>query len=70
MLMRCPSCAGAFELSEQAIGVRATLPCPACGRIVVVRDATAVPPAPVDGTVPNDPATNAAIELIPEDDER
>jgi len=67
MFIRCPSCGGGFELAEQAIGVKATVPCPLCGRIVVARDAKVVPPAPVDGTVPDDPATNAALEALPED---
>jgi hypothetical protein len=64
MLIRCPSCGGGFELAEQALGVKATVPCTLCGRVVVVRDAQAVPPAPVDGTVPDDPATHAAIEPL------
>lgn len=64
MLIRCPSCAGGFELEEEGLGVKATVPCPLCGRIVVARDAQAVPPAPVDGTVPDDPATHAAVEPL------
>ena len=64
MLIRCPSCGGEFQLAEQALAVKATVPCTLCGRIVVVRDARAVPPASVDGTVPDDPATNAMVEPL------
>lgn len=64
MLIRCPSCAGGFDLDDDAVGVKATAPCPLCGRIVVVRDAKIVPPSATDGTVPDDPGTNAAIEPL------
>jgi hypothetical protein len=64
MLIQCPSCGGGFDLAEERLGVKATVPCPLCGRIVVVRDAKAVPPAPQDATVPADPSTHAAIEPL------
>lgn len=64
MLITCPSCGGAFEMSEAALGVKATVPCPLCARIVVVRDAQVVPPGKEDGTVPYDPGTEAAVEPV------
>jgi len=67
MLIRCPSCAGGFELADEEIGVKATVPCPQCGRIIVARDSQAVPPAPIDGTVPHDPATHAALDPLSDD---
>ena len=51
MLIRCPSCAGAFELPAESVGVKATTTCPSCARVVVLRDAAVVPPGG-DATVP------------------
>ena len=39
MLIRCPSCAHAFEMAVDSLAVKATVSCPACTRVVVVRDA-------------------------------
>lgn len=44
MLIRCPSCAHAFDLPVEAMGVKATASCPSCARVIVARDAQAVPP--------------------------
>ena len=44
MLIRCPSCAHAFDLPAEAMGVKSTASCPACSRVIVMRDAHAVPP--------------------------
>lgn len=67
MLITCPSCAGGFEMSVP--GVKATTVCPLCGRIVVVRDAVAVPEAKEGGTVPFDASTEAALEPVAPADE-
>jgi pSer/pThr/pTyr-binding forkhead associated (FHA) protein len=51
VLIRCPSCAFAFELAAESVGVKATTTCPACARVVVLRDAGVVPPGG-DATMP------------------
>jgi pSer/pThr/pTyr-binding forkhead associated (FHA) protein len=51
VLIRCPSCAFAFELAAESVGVKATTACPSCARVVVLRDANVVPPGG-DATVP------------------
>ena len=51
MLIRCPSCAHAFELAAESVGVKATTTCPSCSRVVVLRDAGVVPPGG-DATMP------------------
>lgn len=51
MLIRCPSCAHAFELAAEFVGVKATTTCPSCARVVVLRDADVVPPGG-DATMP------------------
>jgi hypothetical protein len=51
VLIRCPSCAHAFDLPAEAMGVKATASCPACARVIVMRDAHAVPPGG-DATMP------------------
>lgn len=62
MPIACPSCGHAFEPAK-SIG-HATASCPACGRVVVVRDAAAVGPDAGAGTVPFDSATEAAVEPL------
>jgi hypothetical protein len=52
MRLACPSCGGGFEVADG--GAKATERCPSCGRVVVVRDATLVPPQG-EATVPHDP---------------
>ena len=64
MPIACPSCGRTFELQPEGGAVKATALCPACGRVVVVRDATAVRPDTEHGTVPFDPGTAAALEPI------
>jgi predicted RNA-binding Zn-ribbon protein involved in translation (DUF1610 family) len=64
MPIACPSCGHAFELQPAGGAVKATALCPACGRVVVVRDASAVRPDAEHGTVPFDPGTAAALEPI------
>jgi hypothetical protein len=51
VLIRCPSCAFAFELPAESVEVKATTTCPSCSRVVVLRDAAVVPPRG-DATVP------------------
>jgi len=63
MMTQCPSCATQFDVSTQA--VTASLPCPGCGRLVVVRDTAAVPPRG-EATVPFD---DRSALLQPEDPE-
>ncbi len=63
----CPSCGRTFELAPTGGSTKATTPCPACGRVVVVRDASAVAPAGDASTVPIDPGTEAALEPIDAD---
>ena len=63
MPIACPSCGHAFELAPGGF-VKATATCPSCGRVVVVRDATAVRPDAGAGTVPFDSATEAALEPL------
>jgi predicted Zn finger-like uncharacterized protein len=71
MLVTCPSCGGAFEVSEESLGVKVTVACPLCARIVVVRDAHAVPPGKREATVPFDPGTEADLaEAEPEGEPR
>lgn len=62
MLITCPSCSGAFELEDALLQVKATVPCPLCRRVVVIRDATIVPPGKEDGTVPFETGTDAALD--------
>jgi hypothetical protein len=62
MLLRCASCGGGFELTAESLGDRTTVTCPLCGRIVVVREATAVPPPRRDALL--DPATEPAMEPL------
>lgn len=62
MPIACPSCGHAFELRPAEGAVKATALCPACGRVVVVRDAAQVRPDSEHGTVPFDPGTEAALE--------
>lgn len=64
MPIACPSCGHAFELMPEGAAVKATALCPACGRVVVVRDATAVRPDAEHGTVPFDPGTAALLEPV------
>ena len=60
MLIRCPSCAHAFEMAVESLAVKATINCPACTRVVVVRDAEVVPP-PGDVTMPLQSWTEIAL---------
>lgn len=64
MPIACPSCGHSFDLAPAGSAVKATALCPACGRVVVVRDATAVRPDAEHGTVPFDPGTAAALEPV------
>jgi hypothetical protein len=64
MPIACPSCGHSFDLAPHAGAAKATAPCPACGRIVVVRDASVVRPDAEHGTVPFDPGTAAALEPL------
>lgn len=41
MLVRCPSCSHGLEIIEVPQGVTATVVCPACARVVVIRSAEA-----------------------------
>jgi len=69
MLITCPSCGGAFEIARESLGVKATVVCRLCRRVVVVRDAHLVPPGEKEGTVPFDPGTEAAVEPVDPADE-
>jgi hypothetical protein len=60
VLIRCPSCAHAFELPGESVGVKATTSCPACARMVVMRDADVVPPRG-DVTMPLQAWTQVAL---------
>ena len=60
MLIRCPSCAFGFELSDEALGVTTTVSCPACTRVIVMRDADVVPPGG-DVTMPLQAWTERAL---------
>jgi hypothetical protein len=70
MLITCPSCGGGFEIAADVLGVKATVPCPLCRRVVVVRDAHVVPPGKKEGTVPFDPGTEAAVEPLRPSEEK
>ena len=59
MLIRCPTCAFAFELAEESMGVKATTSCPSCARVIVARDAHVVSPRG-DATVPLEAWTEVA----------
>ena len=59
MLVRCPSCSHAFEIIEVEQGAKATVVCPACARVVVIRSAEAHSD---EATVPFDPGTMATVE--------
>ena len=67
MPIACPSCGCSFELTPEGEAARATAPCPACGRVVVVRDAAVVRPSAEAGTVPFEPGTEAALEPLDAD---
>jgi predicted RNA-binding Zn-ribbon protein involved in translation (DUF1610 family) len=68
MPIACPSCGHGFELPDEVDAAKATSLCPACGRVVVVRDAAAVVrPSGEAGTVPFDPGTHAALEPLAAD---
>jgi hypothetical protein len=41
VLVRCPSCSHGLEIIEVPQGVKATVVCPACARVVVIRSAEA-----------------------------
>src|SRR5262245_31142765 len=59
MLVRCPSCSHAFDIIEVTQGGKATVVCPACARVVVIRSAEA---HSEEATVPFDPGTMATVE--------
>jgi hypothetical protein len=59
MFVRCPSCSHGFDIIEVTLGVKATVVCPACARVVVIRAAATHTD---DATVPFDPGTMAAVE--------
>lgn len=63
MMTQCPSCATQFEVSAQT--VTATLPCPGCGRLVIVRDASIVA-AGGEATVPFDDGSALLQPLDPD----
>jgi len=60
VLIRCPSCAHAFDLADESLGVKSTVACPSCSRVVVVRDAEVVPPRG-DVTMPLQAWTEVAL---------
>ena len=59
MIIQCPACAGTLEVPDETLGVKATLTCPACGRVVVARDAKVAPPSVGEVTVPFTPPREA-----------
>jgi hypothetical protein len=59
MLVTCPSCSHGFDIIEVTLGVKATVVCPACARVVVIRSAET---HTADATVPFDPGTMATVE--------
>ena len=59
MQVTCPSCNHGFEIIEATQVVKATVVCPACARVVVIRPAQG---HPGDATVPFDSGTMATIE--------
>jgi S-DNA-T family DNA segregation ATPase FtsK/SpoIIIE len=63
VLIRCPSCAHAFEMAVESLVVQATTSCPACARVMVMRDAEVVPPGG-DATRPLQAWTEVALPPI------
>jgi predicted Zn finger-like uncharacterized protein len=55
MILQCPTCAAAIEVPDETLGAKATLTCPACGRVVVARDAQVAPPIVGEVTMPFTP---------------
>ncbi len=55
MIIQCPTCAAAIDIPDETLGVKATLTCPSCGRVVVARDAQVAPPAVGEVTMPFTP---------------
>jgi S-DNA-T family DNA segregation ATPase FtsK/SpoIIIE len=67
VLIRCPSCAHAFEMAAESLGVKSTTTCPSCARVVVMRDADVVPPGG-DVTMPLQAWTEVALPpMTPEE---
>lgn len=56
MIIQCPTCASAIDVPDETLGLKATLTCPSCGRIVVARDAQVAPPTAGEYTLPFTPA--------------
>jgi endogenous inhibitor of DNA gyrase (YacG/DUF329 family) len=63
MLIHCPSCGKAFETTA-TWGPKSTTTCPACGRVVVLREASAASPDRGEGTVPLDSGTHAYLQPL------
>jgi hypothetical protein len=59
MLVRCPSCSHGFDIIEITLGVKATVVCPACARVVVIRAAET---HTAEATLPFDAGTMATVE--------
>ena len=59
MLVRCPSCSHGFDIIEVTLGVKATVVCPACARVVVIRAGAMHSD---DAPLPFDPGTMATVE--------
>jgi hypothetical protein len=59
MLVTCPSCSHGFDIIEATQGGRATVVCPSCARVIVIKSADNHPD---EGTQPFDSGTMATIE--------
>jgi predicted Zn finger-like uncharacterized protein len=66
MIIQCPTCATAIEIPDETLGVKATLTCPNCQRVVVARDARVASPAGGEVTMPFTPpqATGGEQTLV------
>lgn len=62
MIIQCPTCGSAIDVPDETLGVKATLTCPSCARIVVARDAQIASPSSGEYTLPFTPPAAAGGE--------
>lgn len=64
MIIQCPTCGSSIDVPDETLGVKATLTCPSCGRMVVARDAQVASPSSGEYTLPFTPAATGGEQTL------